>query len=99
MVIFDLAFLPLFMYFIFIIFSDGDKPVKKVQRFVIWICKKFNREQILHIVDELIKVLEDKNPELKPRDHFKEKHPKYRDFSADPLAPLDAAEVVKQKKT
>ena len=73
--------------------------MKKVQRFVIWICKKFNREQIQHIVDELINVLEDKNPELKPRDHFREKHPKYRDFSADPSAPLDAAQVVTPKKT
>jgi len=73
--------------------------MKKVQRFVIWICNKFNREQIQHIVDELINVLEDKNPELKPRDHFREKHPKYRDFSADPSAPLDAAKVVTPKKT
>ncbi len=44
-------------------------------------------------------VLEDKNPDLKPKDEFKEKHPNYRDFSTDPLAPLDAAEVVKPKKT
>ena len=73
--------------------------MKKVQRFVIWICKHFNREQILHIVDELTKVKEDKNPDLKPKDDFKEKHPNYRDFKTDPLAPLDAAEIVKPKKT
>ena len=73
--------------------------MKKVQRFVIWICKHFNREQIINIVDELIKVLEDKNPDLKPKDAFKEKHPKYRDFRTDPLAPLDAADIVKPKKT
>jgi hypothetical protein len=26
--------------------------MKKVQRFVVWICKHFNREQILNIVDD-----------------------------------------------
>ena len=73
--------------------------MKKVQRFVVWICKHFNREQILNIVDELIKVLDDKYPDLKPKDNFKEKHPKYRDFGADPLAPLDSADIVMPKKT
>jgi hypothetical protein len=73
--------------------------MKKVHRFVIWICKHFNREQILNIVDELIQVLNDKNPDLKPRDDFKDKHPNYRKFSADPLAPLNAADIVKPKKT
>lgn len=72
--------------------------MKKVQRFVIWVCKHFTREQIVNIVDELIIVLADKNPALKPKDDFKEKHPNYRNFSVDPLAPLDAADVVKPKK-
>jgi hypothetical protein len=44
-------------------------------------------------------VLNDKNPDLKPRDDFKDKHPNYRKFSADPLAPLNAADIVKPKKT
>jgi hypothetical protein len=73
--------------------------LNKIQRFVVWICKHFNREQILNIVDELTKVLHDKNPELQPKDDFKDKHPNYRDFSADPLAPLDSAEIIKPKKT
>ena len=73
--------------------------MKKVHRFVVWICKHFNREQIINIVEELLKVLDDKNPDLKPKDDFKDKHPKYRDFSTDPLAPLNAAEIVKPKKT
>jgi hypothetical protein len=71
----------------------------KAQRFIVWVCKHFNREQILHIVDELIQVLNDKNPDLKPKDDFKDKHPNYRKFSSDPLAPLDAADIVKPKKT
>ena len=49
--------------------------------------------------DELIEVLNDKNPDLKPRDDFKDKYPNYRKFSADPLAPLNAADIVKPKKT
>jgi len=44
-------------------------------------------------------VLDDKNPDLKPKDDFKDKHPNYRKFSADPLAPLDTADIVKPKKT
>jgi hypothetical protein len=73
--------------------------MKKIQRFVVWICKHFNRDQILNIVDELIQVLDDKNPDLKPKDDFKDQHPNYRKFSADPLAPLDSADIVKPKKT
>ena len=73
--------------------------MNKIERLIVWICKHFNREQILNIVDELVKVLHDKNPEFQPKDDFKDKHPNYRDFSADPLAPLDSAEIVKPKKT
>jgi hypothetical protein len=73
--------------------------LNKIQRLIVWICRHFNREQILNIVDELVKVLHDKNPELQPKDDFKDKHPNYRDFGADPLAPLDSAEIVKPKKT
>jgi hypothetical protein len=73
--------------------------MKKVHRFVVWICKHFNREQIINIVEELLQVLDDKNPDLKPKDEFKEKHPKYRDFGTDPMTPLDSAEIVKPKKT
>jgi len=71
----------------------------KIQRFVIWLCKRFNREELLNIVDELTKVLNNQNPEIKPKDDFKEKHPGYRDFSVSALAPLDAADIVKPKKT
>ena len=72
--------------------------MKKVQRFVIWICRRFNREQILSIIDELTMVLNDKNPDIKIKDDFKEKHPGYRDFNVSPLAPIDAAKIVKPKK-
>lgn len=71
----------------------------KIQRFVIWICKRFNREELLNIVDELTKVINNQNPDIKPKDDFKEKHPGYRNFSVSPLAPIDSADIVKPKKT
>ena len=60
----------------------------QVSRFVVWICSKFNREQVERIRDDLSEILTNRNPELKPKDDFKEKHPNYRDFSVDPHPPL-----------
>ena len=60
----------------------------RISRFVIWICNKFNREEIIKIIEELIDILQNRNPDVKPRDDFKEKHPNYRDFKVDPLPPL-----------
>ena len=60
----------------------------RVSRFVIWICSKFNREQIERIIKDLQEILTNRNPEIKPKDDFKEKHPNYRKFSVDPNSPL-----------
>ncbi|MBM4147396.1 MAG: hypothetical protein FJ240_14175 [Nitrospira sp.] len=60
----------------------------RVSRFVVWICSKFNREQIERIVKDLQDILQNRNPEIKPKDDFKEKHPNYRQFSVDPNPPL-----------
>jgi hypothetical protein len=49
----------------------------RVSRFVVWICSKFNREQIERIVKDLQDILKNRNPEIKPKDDFKEKHPNY----------------------
>lgn len=62
--------------------------MQKVDRFVIWICSKFTREQIENIIKGLTEVLQNKNPEIKPKDPFKEKYPNYRNFSVDPEPPL-----------
>lgn len=43
----------------------------RISRFVIWVCSKFNREQIEQIVLELQAVLANRNPEVKPKDDFK----------------------------
>lgn len=60
----------------------------RISRFVIWICSKFNRQQIERIINELQEILTNRNPEVKPKDDFKDKHPNYRDFSVDPKSPL-----------
>jgi hypothetical protein len=59
-----------------------------VARFVIWICSKFTRVEIEQIAAGLLDVLQNRNPEVKPKDDFKEKHPNYRQFTVDPLPPL-----------
>lgn len=65
---------------------------------MVWICKHFNREQIINIVEELVYILADKNPDIKAKDDFKAQHPNYRAFSTDPLAPLDYAKFTRPKK-
>lgn len=60
----------------------------RVSRFVIWICSKFTREQIERIIKDLNEILNNRNPDIKPKDDFKEKHPNYREFSVDPNPPL-----------
>jgi len=62
--------------------------MSKVARFIIWICSKFTRAEIEQILAGLSDILTNRNPEIKPKDDFKEKHPNYRIFSVDPLPPL-----------
>ena len=62
--------------------------MSKIARFVIWICSKFTRIEIEQIIAGLFDVLNNRNPEVKPKDDFKEKHPNYRKFSVDPLPPF-----------
>lgn len=60
----------------------------RITRFVIWICSKFTRLEIELIILGLQDVLASRNPEVKPKDDFKEKHPNYRDFYVDPFTPF-----------
>ncbi len=62
--------------------------MKKTTRLVIWICSKFTRSEIEQIMQGLLEVLANRNPEVKPKDDFKEKHPNYRNFFVDPEPPL-----------
>lgn len=60
----------------------------RIARFIIWICSTFTKSEIEEIVTGLVDVLQDRNPEVKPKDDFKEKHPNYRNFVVSPLPPL-----------
>lgn len=62
--------------------------MNKIARFVIWICSKFNKAEVVQIINGLQQVLAERNPEIKFKDDFKEKHPNYRDYYIDPLPPL-----------
>ena len=69
----------------------------KIARFVIWVCSKFTRIEIEQIVTGLADVLQNRNPEVKPKDDFKEKHPNYRQFTVDPKPPLTEPPLQKKQ--
>lgn len=72
--------------------------MSRIARFVIWICSKFTKVEIEQIISGLSDVLQNRNPDVKPKDDFKEKHPNYRDFAVDPMPPLTEPPVFKKKK-
>lgn len=71
--------------------------MNRISRFVIWICSKFTRAEIERIVNDLQDIIKNRNPEIKPKDDFEEKHPKYREFSVDPIPPLKKSLKKNQK--
>ena len=73
--------------------------MSRIARFVIWICSKFTKSEIEQIVAGLVEVLQDRNPEVKPKDDFKEKHFNYRKFSVDLLPPLTEPVHMKEEPT
>jgi len=71
--------------------------MNKINRFIIWICSKFTRDEIEQIIQGLTDILSNRNPEVKPKDDFKERHPNYRNFYVDPNPPLPADSKPSQK--
>lgn len=71
--------------------------MQNISRFVVWLCKKFNRIQIEHIVTELLNVLYDPSCKIETKDQFKEENPHYREFSVDPAPPLTERPNSKKK--
>jgi len=65
--------------------------LSNISKFIIWIFKKFTRDEILKIIEKLVEAIDNDDPDLQPRDKFKEKHPNYRNFLVDPLTPLTKA--------
>lgn len=70
----------------------------KIARFIIWICSKFTKTEIEQIINGLVDVIQNRNPDVKPKDDFQEKHPSYRKFSVDPKPPLTEASLLPLKK-
>lgn len=70
--------------------------MKKLDRMIAWLCNKFTRGELETIMAGLLEVLSNRNPEVKPRDDFKEKHPNYRNFFVDPNPPLLKQEFQKE---
>lgn len=69
----------------------------RIARFIIWISSKFTRIEIEQIIAGLSDVIQNRNPEVKPKDDFKEKHPNYRQFAVDPLPPLTEPPLQKKQ--
>jgi hypothetical protein len=71
--------------------------MQRLSRFVLWVCSKFTKEQIEFIVKELTNILKNRNPAVKPKDDFQEKHPNYRKFFVDATPPLTQSPLAKKK--
>jgi len=59
----------------------------KIPRLVLWLCRKFTRQDWQELVDQLQEILAGRQPEPPLRDDFRQQHPHYRDFYVDPRAP------------
>lgn len=62
--------------------------MNKITRLVLWLCRKFTRSDLETLIEQLREVLAGHEPEIHPRDDFRQQHPHYRDFYVDPHAPL-----------
>jgi len=65
-----------------------DYTIRAITSLVRWLCRKLNREQLLVAAAILLEVLNDERDDIRPRDDFTEKHPRYRKFAVDPEAAL-----------
>jgi transposase-like protein len=74
--------------------NERSFSMNKISRFVIWICSKFTKSELEQIVKELTDVINNRNPEVKPKDDFKEKHPNYLNFYVDPTPPLTESKPI-----
>jgi GTP cyclohydrolase I len=49
--------------------------MNKISRLVLWLCRKFTRQELEQILAELQAILAQRDVEVKPRDDFQEPHP------------------------
>jgi putative transposase len=59
-----------------------------ITRLVLWLCRKFTRQDLQDLIEQLQQILAGCEPQIQPRDDFRQQHPHYRDFYLDPQAPL-----------
>jgi hypothetical protein len=91
---------PFFLgYNLFLTIGGSSMSMSKISRFIVWICSKFNRDEVEKIATELTMLLKDPNAVIKPmKDKFKEEHPNYRNFDADEDVPLSEPSPSKKKR-
>lgn len=70
----------------------------RISRFVIWICSKFDREQIVRIVAELNDVLQNRHPGVLPKDDFKKNIPTTATTSSIPHRPSPLRPAPKSRR-
>ncbi len=68
-----------------------DYTIDVITRFVRWLCRKLTRDQLIIAISILLEVVNDQHADIRPRNDFEEKHPRYRKFTVDPLAALTEA--------
>ena len=69
-----------------------------ITRFVIWICRKFDRAHVEKIVEELNAILKNPNSSVQPREPFDSAHPNYRNFKPDSQEALTGEQLPPGKK-
>jgi hypothetical protein len=72
--------------------------MSKISRLIVWICKRFDREQIERIIHGLLEALKDPNSEINSKDRFEEEHPHYRNFYVDSKEPFTEKPDKKKRK-
>ena len=67
-----------------------DHTVDAITRIVSWVCRKLSLDELITATSIMLSVINDERADIKPRDDFLQKHPKYRRFTVDPEVPLTA---------
>lgn len=68
-----------------------DYTINAITRFVCWLCRKLNRDQLIVAAAIILEVINDERDDIRPRDDFRDKHPQYRKFVVDRETPLQEA--------
>jgi hypothetical protein len=64
------------------------QTVASITRLVRWLCKQLNFDELLVAVHIMLQVINNERDDIKLYSSLREKHPNYRQFVVDMLAPL-----------